>query len=230
MRDNLPGFAALDPREPVKLSLEARDFGIYAGFLLTWAYVAILGRGRASGVPRASILITLVGFIAIMGFDGINAFFYDTSFFQLPLELPHLYTPRLDLRLSTGLLCGIAFGGIMLPVVNSTLWRDPDPRPVFGGWWQFLGGLAVLGVFFLLNQTESGIFLYPFSILAAASTIILLALINVVFVISFFQRAPSAVTLRDTLNPFAAGVFLTLLELGLLSALRYAVLGTATLP
>lgn len=194
-----------------------------------WAYLAILGRGRASGMPRVSILFASVCFIAIMGFDGINAFFYDTSFFQMPIELPHLYTPRLDLRLGTGLLCGIAFSVIMLPVVNSTLWRDPDPRPVFSGWWQFLGGLAVLGVFFLMNQTESGIFLYPFSILAAASTIILLALINMVFVISIFQR-PAAVTFRDALNPFAAGVFCTVLELGLLSALRYAVLGTTTLP
>jgi ferredoxin len=82
--------------------------GIYGGFILMWAYLAILGRGRASGMPRASILFTLVCFVFIMGFDGINAFFYDTSFFQLPFELPHLYTPRLDLRLSTGLLCGIA--------------------------------------------------------------------------------------------------------------------------
>ena len=180
-------------------------------------------------MPRASILVTLVSFVAMMGFDGINAFFYDTSFFQLPIELPHLYTPRLDLRLSTGLICGIAFAGIMLPVVNSTLWRDPDSRPIFSGWRQFLGGLAFLSVFFLLNQTESGIFLYPFSILAALSTIVLLALINMVFVISFF-RQPTAITFRDALNPFAAGVFLTMLELGFLSALRYAVLGTATLP
>jgi hypothetical protein len=194
-----------------------------------WAYLAILGYGRASGMPRASILFTLVCFVCIMGFDGINAFFYDTSFFQLPFELPHFYTPRLDLRLSTGLLCGIAFTGILVPVVNSTVWRDPDPRPVFGSWRQFLGGLAVLAIFFLLNQTESGIFLYPFSILAAASTIILLALINMVFVISFFRQT-GAVTFRDALNPFTAGVFLTLLELGVLSVLRYAVLGTATLP
>ena len=194
-----------------------------------WAYLALLGRGRASGVPRASILFASVCFIFIMGVDGINAFFYDTSFFQMPIEFPFLYTPRLDLRLGTGLLCGSAFAVIMLPVVNSTLWRDPDPRPVFSGWRQFLGGLAVLAVFFLLNQTESGIFLYPFSILAAASTIILLALVNMIFVISFFQRTAAA-TFREALNPFAAGVFCTLLELGVLSALRYAVLGTATLP
>jgi hypothetical protein len=197
---------------------------------LIWAYLVILGRGRASGIPRASILFTLVCFVAIMGADGINAFLYDTYLFHFPIDLPHLYTPNLELRLGTGLLCGYAFAGILLPVVNSTLWRDPDPRPVIGGWKQFLGGIAVLAVFFAMNESEWGIFLYPLSILAAASTIILLALINMSFVVSFFQRAPSAVTLRDALNPFAAGVFLTLFELGVLSVMRFAVLGSAILP
>ena len=219
----------IDPAVPVKLSLEARDVGMFGGFVLTWAYLAILGRGLASGVPRASILFTLVCFIFIMGADGVNAVSYDTHVLHFPIELPYLYTPRLELRLGTGLLCGTAFAGILLPVVNSTLWRDPDPRPVFGGWRQFLGGLAVLSVFFALNETESGIFLYPFSILAAASTLILLGFINMVFVISFFKQ-PYAVTLRQALNPFAAGVFCALIELGALSALRYAILGTATLP
>jgi len=230
LRDHLPGFAAIDPVEPVKLSLEARDLGIYGGFILIWEYLALLGRGRASGVPRVSILFTLVCFVTIMGVDGINAFFYDTYVLHFPIELPHLYTPVLELRLGTGLLCGYAFAGILLPVVNSTLWRDNDPRPVIGGWKQFLGGLALLAIFFAMNETQSGIFLYPFSILAAASTIILLALINMSFVVSFFQREPSAVNWRDALNPFAAGVALTLLELGVLSVLRFAVLGTATLP
>ncbi len=214
----------------MKLSIEARDFGIYAGFLLMWAYLAILGRGRASGVPSVSILVTLVLFVFVMGFDGLNAFFYDTSFLQMPIQLPYLYMPRLELRLGTGLLCGIAFAGILIPVVNSTLWRDTDPRPIFGGWKQFLGGLAILALVFALNETESGIFLYPFSILSAVSVIILLALINMVFVISFFRGNKPVVNLREALNPFAAGVLLTLVELGALSAMRYAVLGTATLP
>lgn len=214
----------------MKLSIEARDFGIYAGFLLMWAYLAILGRGRASGVPSVSILVTLVLFVFVMGFDGLNAFFYDTSFLQMPIQLPYLYMPRLELRLGTGLLCGIAFAGILIPVVNSTLWRDTDPRPIFGGWKQFLGGLAILALVFALNETESGIFLYPFSILSAVSVIILLALINMVFVISFFRGNKPVVNLREALNPFAAGVLLTLVELGTLSAMRYAVLGTATLP
>jgi hypothetical protein len=229
LRDYIPGFAAIDPREPVKLSLEARDFGIYAGFLVMWAYLAILGRGHARGVPSASILLVLVLFVFSMGADGLNAFFYDTSFFQMPIELPHLYTPRLELRLGTGLLCGIAFAGILLPVVNSTLWRDEDPRPSIGNWKQFVGGISILAILFLLNESESGIFLYPLSILAAASVVILLSVINMVFVISFFKQ-PSAVTFRDALNPFAAGVLLTILELAVLASLRYAILGTATLP
>lgn len=214
----------------MKLSIEARDFGIYAGFVLMWAYFAILGRGRASGVPQASILVTLVLFVFIMGFDGLNAFFYDTSFLQMPIQIPYLYMPLLQLRLGTGLLCGIAFAGILIPVVNSTLWREIDPRPIIGNWKHFLGGLAILAVLFALNETESGIFLYPFSILSAVSVIILLALINMVFVISFFRSNEPVQNLREALNPFAAGVFLTLIELGALSAMRYAILGTRTLP
>ncbi len=214
----------------MKLSIEARDFGIYAGFLLIWAYLAILGRGRASGMPPASILVTLVLFVFVMGADGLNAFFYDTQFLQMPLMFPHLYTPSLELRLATGLLCGIAFAGILIPIVNSTLWRESDPRPIIETWKQFLGGLAILALVFAMNASESGIFLYPFSILSAVSVIVLLALINMVFVISFFRGNATAMNLREALNPFAAGVFLTLIELGALSAMRYAVLGTATLP
>lgn len=214
----------LDPAEPMKLPLEARDFGIYVGFFITWVYLITLGRGRAKGMPPPSILLTLVIFVFIMGADGLNALFYDLR------VVPHLYTPRLELRLSTGLLCGIAFAGILTPVVNYSLWRENDLRPVFANWKQFLGGLGLLAVLFAMNASEIGIFFYPLAIMTGASVIILIGLINLVFVTSLFGRAAGAVTWRDALNPFAAGVFLALIELAALSLLRYAVLGTTVLP
>lgn len=214
----------LDPAEPMKLPLEARDFGIYVGFLVTWVYLIALGRGRAKGMPPPSILLASVIFVFIMGADGINAFFYDLKI------VPHLYEPRLELRLGTGLLCGIAFAGILTPVVNYSLWRENDPRPIFGNWKQFLGGLALMMVLFAINVSEIGIFFYPLAIITSASVIILIGLINLVFVTSLSGRAASAVTWRDALNPFAVGVFLALIELAALSLLRYAVLGTTVLP
>jgi hypothetical protein len=224
LRQNVPGFAAIDPADPMQLPLEARDFGIYVGFLVTWIYLILLGRGRAKGLPRPWMLIVMVIFVGVMGVDGLNAFFYDLQ------VVPHLYTPRLELRLATGLLCGIAFTGFLVPVVNFSLWRENDMRPVFGNWRQFLGACALLVVLFAMNASELGIFFWPLAIVTSASTIILIALINMVFVNSIFGREGRAATWRDALNPFAAGVVLAIVELGALSLLRFAVLGNAVLP
>ncbi len=224
----MPGYAAIDPAEPVKLPLEARDFGIYAGFIATWLYIIALGRGRAKGMPPFPMLLYLVLFVFIMGADGVNAFLYDLH--QNAPAIPYLYEPLLELRLATGLLCGVAFGGILTPVVNYSLWRGDDNRPVLGTWKHLLGALGIAAVLFLMNYSEIGLFLWPFSILASAATIILIAMINMVFVISLAGKDGSAMTWRDALNPFAVGVVLAIVELGALSLMRYAVLGTAVLP
>ncbi len=218
----------IDPALPTKLPLEARDFGMYGGFLATWFYIIALGRGRAKGMPLFPMLLYLVLFVFIMGADGVNAFLYDLH--QNAPAIPYLYEPLLELRLATGLLCGIAFGGIMTPVVNFSLWRGDDTRPVFGTWKHFFGALAIAAVLFVMNYSEIGLFLWPLSILSSAATIILIALINSVFVISLAGKEGGAVTWRDALNPFAVGVVLAIVELSALSLMRYAVLGTAVLP
>ncbi len=228
LREHLPGYALIDPATPVKLPLEARDLGMYGGFLLTWLYIIALGRGRAKGMPLFPMLLYLVLFVGIMGFDGVNAFLYDLH--QNAPNIPFLYEPRLELRSATGLLCGIAFGGIMTPVINYTLWRGDDMRPVLGTWKHLLGALGIAAVLFLMNYSEIGLFLWPLSILASGATIILIGLINMVFVISLAGKEGTAVTWRDALNPFAVGVALAIVELGALSLMRYAVLGTAVLP
>ncbi len=212
----------------MKLPLEARDFGIYVGFFAVWAYLFAIGRGRAKGMPPWYILLTLVIFVGIMGFDGVNAFLYDLHD-KTPV-VPYLYEPRLELRLATGLLCGIAFAGILASVVNYSLWRQDDNRPIIENWKQLAGGLGVLVVLFAVNVSGWGIFLWPISIITAASVPSLIGLINMVFLLSLFRKEGTAITWSDALNPFAAGVFLALVELGALSLLRYAVLGTAVLP
>ncbi|MBI5304173.1 MAG: DUF2085 domain-containing protein [Chloroflexi bacterium] len=224
LRANVPGFAAFDPAEPMQLSLEARKVGMYVGFLAVWIYLAILGRARAKGMPAPGILVALIIFVGIMGFDGFNAFFYDLKI------VPHLYEPRLDLRLATGLLCGYAFAGILTPVVNFTLWRANDTRPLLANWKEFAIGFVPLVVVYALASSGWGIWLYPLSIISSASVLILVALINVVFLLIVFRKESTCVTWRDALNPFAAGIACALAELGALSALRYIVLGNTPLP
>ncbi|MBI5653701.1 MAG: DUF2085 domain-containing protein [Chloroflexi bacterium] len=224
LRAYVPGFAVFDPETPEKMSVEARKVGMYVGFLAVWIYLIALGRGRAKGMAQPGILFALVMFVAVMGFDGFNAFFYDLKF------IPHLYAPRLDLRLGTGLLCGYAFAGILAPVVNYSLWRDDDTRPMIANWKQFFSGFIPLAIVFALTSSGWGILLYPLSFIASASVLLLVALINVVFLLSIFRKEQSCATWRDALNPFAVGVACALIELGVMSAVRFVLLGNTPLP
>jgi hypothetical protein len=201
---------------------------MYVGFLAVWAYLTVIGRGRAKGMPPAPILVTLILFVGAMGFDGVNAFAYDLHK-NLP-QIPYLYEPRLQLRLATGLLTGIAFAGILSPIVNFSLWRANDNRPIIENWKQVLAALAISAVLYIANESRLGILLYPLAIVTSASVPILVGLINLVFLLSLFRKESLANTWFDALNPFAAGVFLALIELGGLSLMRYAVLGTTILP
>jgi hypothetical protein len=179
-------------------------------------------------MPPAPILVGLVFFVGVMGVDGVNAFAYDLQK-NLPM-VPVLYEPRLQLRLATGLLTGVAFAGILAPVVNYSLWRADDNRPIIENWKQIAVCLVIATALFIANESRLGILLYPLAIITSASMLILVGLINMVFLLSLFRKEGSAVTWFDMLNPFAAGVALGLIELSVLSLMRYAVLGTTILP
>ena len=80
-----------------------------------------------------------------------------------------------------------------------------------------------------METSGSGLFLYPLAVLGMLGTIATLNCLNSVIGLSFFPKLRAG-TWRETLNAFVVATFITALQLGLLSALRYAILGTATLP
>src|SRR5690349_1556977 len=47
-RSALPILNIVMPDTPTKLPVEARMFGMFAGFLITWLYTFLRGRGRAA--------------------------------------------------------------------------------------------------------------------------------------------------------------------------------------
>src|SRR5216684_425267 len=59
------------------MPIEARMAGMFAGFLIAAAYGWAVGRGRAMRLPGRAMTLTLVGFIALVGVDGVNAFLFD---------------------------------------------------------------------------------------------------------------------------------------------------------
>jgi Predicted membrane protein len=143
-----------------QLPLCARNTGIYSGFLLTFIYLLLLGRERAAKLPPPAIVVALVALVVVMAVDGFNSLFVD-------LFLPHLYTPRNELRTLTGLGMGVSLAVAILLVLNLSLRRDPDmDQPVIGNWRE-LGGALLLG--FLVHAAIYGnvaITYWPIAIVA----------------------------------------------------------------
>ncbi len=225
----IPQLNAIDPQQPTKMPLEARMYGIFAGFLSCWLIALALGRRRASLMSPPWLMVVFVAFIAMMGFDGVNATLYDLNAYGLPI--PFLYAPRLDLRLATGLLSGIGIAGITLPVINFALWQDSETRPVFSTPADLATLLIWNAIIFVLVVSGSGLVLYPLSFFGVLGVIALIGALNIIVVLSTFPREQAAArTWRQALNPIALAILFSGLELAALSLLRYAILGTTVLP
>jgi hypothetical protein len=223
LRAAIPLLSTFVPGEATKLPVEARMYGMFAGFLMTWLYSFAIGRGRAALMPGPLILFTYISFIAIMGVDGVNATVFDLHNAGLPI--PYAYEPRLDLRFVTGWLCGIAMAGIILPVVNYCLWRDAEPKAFFERWRELLPLLLLAVGILVLFATGSGLFLYPLALLAPLGILATLGSLNIVLVLTLGRRERVAGNWREALNPLALALLLSLMELGLLSGMRYAAFG-----
>lgn len=227
LRAALPILNALAPGTPTKLPVEARMFGMFAGFLLTWLYSFLTGRGRAALMPPAPVMFTYVAMIALMAWDGINATLYDLHGAGLPV--PFLYAPRLDLRFVTGWLCGIALAGILLPVVNYCLWREPRSLPLFDRVRDLVPLWLAGAVILLLFLSGSGLWYYPLAVLAPLGILASLGALNTVLVLTLARRDRFALDWNAALNPLAVAVCLALLELGALSLVRWATFGLGEL-
>jgi Predicted membrane protein (DUF2085) len=223
VRAAVPLLNLVAPDTATKLPVEARMFGMFAGFLITWLYSFAIGRGKAALMPTPLLMFTFIVFIGLMGIDGVNATVKDLHTAGLPV--PYLYEPRLDVRFVTGWLCGIAMAGIVLPVVNFCLWRDAEPKVLFARWRVLLPllgiGLVILGLF----TTGSGLFYYPLAVLAPVGILTTLGSLNVVLVLTLGRRERVAANWREALNPIALALLFSAFELGLLSLMRYAAFG-----
>lgn len=223
LRAAVPLLGVVAPTEATKLPVEARMYGMFAGFFATWVFSFLVGRGKAALMPKPLILFIYFVLIVVMAVDGVNATFSDLNKAGLPI--PFAYAPRLDLRFITGWLCGIAMAGIILPVVNYCLWRDAQPIALFERWRELLP-LLLLGVILLAMMVSgSGLFFYPLAVLAPLGILVIFALLNVVLVLALLRRERVAANWREALNPLAIALALSVVELGLLSLVRYAAFG-----
>ncbi|MCZ7672862.1 MAG: DUF2085 domain-containing protein [Chloroflexi bacterium] len=139
----------------------ARCTGMYLGVFMVFGLLWLNGRLRRGGLPTFPILLLLVGFVALMGIDGVNSYLH---FFP---NAPHLYPPRNWLRLLTGMGTGLMMGLIMTPALMQTLWRNVDYTPVITSFRE-LGGMILVALLLIgLLLSNQPVLSY---VLALAST------------------------------------------------------------
>jgi uncharacterized membrane protein len=206
-----------------QLPVEARETGMFAGFLLPVLVFAALGRFRAKELPTMPLLVVLLLFGAGMAFDGVNNTLYDMGLF-------HLYAPYNPARLITGLLMGSAMAGLLWPVFNMTVWRRPVGLPVLDCWWQLGVVLLALALFAAAILLGLDWLLYPVSLLITAGQVMVLTTLGAIIAAIILRREGRAASAWDLLPLIVTGLGLTALLLGTMSAIRYAALGTVILP
>lgn len=202
-----------------QLPLCARCTGTYLGALMGMLALAVMGR-RAGGLPTRPLLVVLLGFIAVMGFDGVN------SYLTLFPGAPHLYEPQNWLRLVTGTFNGVAMAALVFPVLNQTLWKNWENRPALARF-RDLGVLVVLGVIVIgLVLTENPVILYPLALLSALGVVVLLTALDTTFLLILTRRDGRVEGWTGAILPLVAGFTLAILQIGLIDAVRFAIFRT----
>jgi uncharacterized membrane protein len=199
----------------LRLPLCARNTGIYGGFLISTLYLLAIGRARAAKLPPWPILITLLAFIVIMGVDGVNSMLVD-------MFLPHLYTPRNDLRTLTGIGMGVAMAVLMFLILNLSLRSNANTEQRVIGTWLELGGALLVNLLVLAAMYGNvGLMFWPIAISAWLGITGVLYAVNVLLTALFMGYEGKVARVAQLAKPATFALLFTLVELGGLAAMRF---------
>lgn len=207
-----------------QLPLCARCSGTFLGVLLTLVTLTAAGRTRAARLPPPRVLVVLAGFVGLWALDGLN------SYLTLYPGAPHLYEPQNWLRLSTGMLNGLALGALVFTILNFSLWRNPRAEPALRGLHE-LAGLLVLAVLLIaLVLTENDYLLYPLALISTLGVVVMLTSVNTVIVLIASRRENTAQRWRDAALPALVALALSLTVVMGIGAGRAALTAALNLP
>jgi len=205
-----PGHSFLVQGAP--LALEARMLGIFGGFATATAVAWLAGGWRRAELPRGWLAAAFALMIVALGVDGVNALLYDAG-------IARLYVPSNELRLVTGLLCGVALSAFIAPVVSWAFWRQRDSAPLLASRTDLIRIMVFIGALGLL--VVSGVpgrgILSIIALLSAAGSF---WLVNTYLSVILWQGAGTADDWGDLAWSGAVGFLLTAGELAGLAALR----------
>lgn len=205
-----------------QLPLCARCTGMYLGVAISFAVLFLARRERRTDLPPLPILLVLIGFIGAMGIDGLNSY---THFFP---NFPHVYEPQNWLRLVTGMGTGLAMGLLVFPALMQTLWRDGNGRSIIENGRELLGLLLLAGTAVLFVLSNQPTILYVMALVSAAGVLMIVTALNAVLLLMIIRRDGRATRWQETAVPLLVSFTLAVVELGVITLLRFNLTGTIT--
>jgi len=217
----LHGLCAQQPAhsyyfDEARLPFDARMTGIYGGFALTAAYLAVRGRWRYAAVPQVRLLVVLLLMVLPLAVDGFNSLLQD-------IALPYLYEPRNVLRTVTGLLLGTSLATFVWMLVGQTAFRPTERmgRHI----WRGLPELAlVVGSQLLLAAAVgySGLPMrIPLSYLLMASAALVVTGLLLPFVLLITRSEQRATTTEEIARPATLALICALVFIAALAGGRF---------
>ncbi|HWQ15396.1 MAG TPA: DUF2085 domain-containing protein [Roseiflexaceae bacterium] len=199
----------------VQLPLCARNTGIYSSYLLTTLYLLALGRGRAAKLPPWPVTATLALLVVVMAVDGFNSLLRD-------LFLPHLYTPRNELRTLTGIGLGVALAVAMLVILNLSLRKDAEAdRRILEGWRELGGALLINLLVLAAIYGNVGLLYWPIAIVAWLGIVGILFCVNLLVVALTMRYEGTVTRVTQLARPATVALLVTLALLGAMSWARF---------
>jgi len=200
----------------------ARCTGMYLGVALVFVLIGLSGRLRRANLPPFRLLLILLSFIVLLGIDGINSY---SHFFP---NAPHLYEPRNWLRLATGMGTGVAMGLLLLPALAQTLWRNPHFRPIISTGRELLELLLLAAVPTLLILSNQSTLLYVLALSSVAGLLLIVSALNTVILLVLFRLDGRVTSWSQAAIPLLFGFMIAVIELSIISILRFNLTGTMT--
>jgi hypothetical protein len=160
--------------------------------------------------------------------DGLNSYIDLSNEISGFVPVQPIYPPQNWLRLLTGTLHGLMMASVMYPIAMATFWKSSHPTPVLRNR-RDLGRLVLLALgAFALSLTRAPVALHVLAVVSSAGVLTMLTLVNMVLLLVLFRRENLAETWHDLAVPAVAGLALSILLIGSIGILRYAVTGTMT--
>jgi uncharacterized membrane protein len=199
-----------------RLPFDARMTGIYGGFAITALFLLSRGRWRAGGVPSTGVLFALGLSVAALASDGINSTLADAG-------IAHVYAPRNEARLVTGLLTGTSLAVFIWLLLGQIGFASCAARRVrvITGRRELAALLGIQALFALLVYSTWWPLRVPLTLLLLASAVSVLTGLVLAFVLLLSRRENQALDTWQLAGPATAALLIAFALLGLTGGGRF---------